>query len=170
MIRPAQGDKKKTRLSRTRAGLWKLGSDIPRNYTFFSVRCKEHFSILLLLVWLIAGCSQPQDTPIVGVWLGEDERGRRIMLEFRNNGTVQASTAQDVLDGEYSADFSKSPAHLDMTWESSEPIRTIVKVEGDSLTVEPAEAGADRPTAFSEEPVVYRREGSGQKEKPARGR
>lgn len=92
------------------------------------------------------------------------------MLEFRDNGTLQASTAQDVLDGEYTADFSQSPAHLDMRWESAEPIYTIVKVEGDALTIEPAEAGADRPQAFSDEPVVYRREGSKQKEKPAEGR
>ncbi|MGE0489420.1 MAG: hypothetical protein AB7S38_09420 [Vulcanimicrobiota bacterium] len=111
---------------------------------------------MVLLAVLLAGCERT--SPLVGVWKGTDREGKEVTIEFRPDGTFQAETGGDTVQGNFQADFSLTPVELDLRVKDTKPLLTIVKLEGDKLTIQRTGPGLSRPTGFSADSTVYSRQ------------
>ncbi len=105
------------------------------------------------MILLCLACND--QSPLVGNWVGKDAKGKEVSLLFRDDGTFTARTEGDVLNGRYRADFSTSPAELDLRVEDSKPIFTIMTIERSRLTVQETKPGMMRPVGFTSQKIVY---------------
>ncbi|MCA9792244.1 MAG: hypothetical protein KC910_10635, partial [Candidatus Eremiobacteraeota bacterium] len=83
---------------------------------------------------------------------------KKVTTEFHPGGSFQADTVGDNFWGNFQADFSLTPVELDLRVKDTKPLLTIVKLEGDKLTIQRTGPGLSRPTGFTADSTVYTRQ------------
>ncbi|MBI3929817.1 MAG: hypothetical protein HY319_30040 [Armatimonadetes bacterium] len=108
---------------------------------------------------MVAGCSgKTQEAPLLGEWAGVAEDGSEATIKFMRGNLFVAGVGEDSLSGRYEVSFETEPGQLDLLIENTEPILTIVEIEGeDKIRIQATEPGAARPTTFTPEATVYSR-------------
>lgn len=113
----------------------------------------------------------PECPQILGTWEGQAPNGDRVTYEFRSDSsvmwTVDSPRAPGPVSARYTIDCSVTPARLDISQFSLEPLKGTLFVgiaefrSPDTMKFEgrPVRLGMDqeRPTTFSEQAITFRR-------------
>jgi hypothetical protein len=137
---------------------------------------KSLYFVIFLIYLVLSGCgtigkpttskndvfsndlSIPAANGIVGTWVSQTETDSGFRMTFSENGTLKISTRFEEFEGTYQADFSKTPAHLDMDFGQNGRGKTIVKFLDDGrLVMENNNPGDPRPQSFSSDAVEFTR-------------
>ena len=122
------------------------------------------FALLLLAATMVAADPPPAggEKRLVGEWAGTSgPDGKALILTFGPGNKVTLRVGEDTTEGNYTADFTKQPAHLDLDWRPGRvtgKVRTIVGLlDGGRLRVED-NAGGPRPAEFSDNSLVLKKQ------------
>lgn len=111
-------------------------------------------SALIALV-LLAGCAATH--PLAGRWKGKDAEGHEVVLFLEADGDFEAIARGERLVGKWKVDQDAEPDRIDLTFETRS-ISSIMKVQGDSMLIEPVGDDGKAPTKFTDKATFYKRQ------------
>lgn len=113
----------------------------------------------LALAWLclllVMSCAATH--PLAGRWKGEDADGGEVVLFLEADGDFEAISKGDRLTGKWKVDQTAEPNRIDFEFETR-TISSIMKLQGDSLLIEPVGEDGKLPTKFSPKATFYKRQ------------
>ncbi|MFA5508703.1 MAG: hypothetical protein WC314_05080 [Vulcanimicrobiota bacterium] len=111
---------------------------------------------VLLLALILAGCTLSH--PLVGRWKTQSSDGQESVLWFKSDGTFEAIAKGENLPGKWIFHEENEPTQLELVFEEARTVRTIAKLTGDELQIEPREEGTEMPTSFTAQVQKYQRQ------------
>lgn len=113
--------------------------------------------LLLALACLLLVSSCMANHPLTGRWKGEDSEGGEVVLFLEDDGDFEAISKGERLVGKWSVDQKAEPNRIDLIFETR-TISSIMKMQGDSLLIEPVGDDGKLPTKFTEKATFYKRQ------------
>ena len=115
----------------------------------------RRLALMLVALGLTAGCAATH--PMAGTWKGKDADGNEVVLFLESDGDFEAIAKGDRLTGTWKLDEKTDPDRIDLIFETR-TITSIVKMQGDSLLIEPVGEDGKIPTKFSNKATFYKRQ------------
>jgi hypothetical protein len=112
---------------------------------------------LTLLALCLLCCSCAATHPLAGRWLGKDAEGGEVMLFLQPNGQFEAIAKGERLVGQWKVDQTVEPNRIDLSFETR-TFSSIMRVQGDSMLIEPVGEDGETPKEFSEKATYYQRQ------------
>lgn len=109
----------------------------------------------LVVLLLTAGCMATH--PLAGRWKGKDAEGNEVVLFLEADGDFEAIAKGERLAGQWKVDQKAEPNRIDLTFETR-TVSSIMKVQGDSMLIEPVGDDGKTPTKFTEKATFYKRQ------------
>lgn len=114
----------------------------------------KRLALLVACLFLLA-CAA--DHPLAGRWEGKDAEGGQVVLFLNSSGDFEAISSGDRLVGKWKVDQTVTPNRIDLSFETR-TISSIVKIQGDSMLIEPVGEDGKTPTEFTNKATFYKRQ------------
>jgi hypothetical protein len=111
--------------------------------------------LIPLLLCLLVSCATTH--PLAGRWKGQDADGSEVVLFLEADGDLEAISKGDRLAGKWKVDQSVEPNRIDLIFETR-TFSSILKIQGDSMLIEPVGDDGKLPTKFSDKATFYKRQ------------
>jgi hypothetical protein len=112
---------------------------------------------MLLALATLMVCSCMATHPLAGRWKGEDAEGGEVVLFLEADGDFEAISKGERLVGKWKVDQTVEPNRIDLEFETR-TFSSILKMQGDSLLIEPVGEDGKLPVKFSEKATFYKRQ------------
>lgn len=95
--------------------------------------------------------------PMAGRWKGKDAEGGEVVLFLEPDGDLEAISQGERLVGKWKVDQTVEPNRIDLIFETR-TISSILKIQGDSMLIEPVGEDGKLPTKFTDKATFYKRQ------------